>query len=380
MKHSVSCFFALLLLLAVTVTASAQISTGSLRGAVSDPVKAAISDASVIVKNKATGAERIATANSGGEFIVSNLLAGEYEVKVTAKGFKTYISSVTIQVGDTSTVEVGLEVGDASETVVISGDSTALVNPSDFKVDGVITRKKIDGLPLNGRNFLQLASLEPGVRVTTGAPGDTNNIFNVSVGGGNSALTRLTVDGGNIVEPVNGGAGQNFSVETIQEFQISSFNFDLKTGVTSVGAVNIVSRTGGNEFHGSGFGFYRDNNMGAYPTLNRIPGTPDPFFRRLQAGFALSGPIIKDKLAFFTNFERLNQSTAYSTIHTGVPIVSQLNSVTTSPYKGYLYNVRLDYTINSRHATFLRYSSDNNNVFGPVDDNSLPSDWRVNKN
>jgi carboxypeptidase family protein len=380
MKHSVSCFFAILLLLAVTVAVSAQISTGSLRGAVVDQTKAAISDASVIVKNKATGAERIATANSGGEFIISNLLAGEYEVKVTAKGFKTYISSVTIQVGDTSTVEVGLEVGEASETVVISGDSTALVNPSDFKVDGVITRKKIDGLPLNGRNFLQLASLEPGVRVSTNNPGDANNIFNVSVGGGNSDLTRLTVDGGNIGDPITGGAGQNFSVETAQEFQISSFNFDLKTGVTSVGAVNIVSRTGGNEFHGSGFGYYRDNNMGAYPTLNRLPNNPDPSFRRLQAGFSLGGPIVKDKLAFFTNLERLNQSTATSTIHTGAPVFSQFDTVTSSPYKGWLYNVRLDYTINSKHSTFLRYSSDNNNVFAPVESNSLPSAWRVNKN
>ncbi|HEU0183704.1 MAG TPA: TonB-dependent receptor, partial [Blastocatellia bacterium] len=349
-------------------------------GSVGDPTKAAISDASVTVKNKATGAERIATANSGGEFVISNLLPGEYEIKVVAKGFKTYISGVTIQVGDTSTIEVGLEIGEASETVVISGDSTALINPSDFKVDGVITRRKIDGLPLNGRNFLQLASLEPGVRVSIGDPGDANNLFNVSVGGGNSALTRLTVDGGNVVDPVTGGAGQNFSVDTVQEFQISSFNFDLKTGVTSVGAVNIVSRTGGNEYHGSGFGYYRDNHMSAYPTLNRVANNPDPFFRRLQAGFALSGPIIKDKLAFFTNLERLNQTTAYSTIHTGSPVFSQFDTVSSSPYKGWLYNVRLDYTINSKHNTFLRYSSDNNRVFGPVEDNVLPSNWRVNKN
>jgi hypothetical protein len=387
MKHSASCFFALLLLLAAAVVTSAQISTGTLRGSVGDPTKAAISDASVTVKNKATGAERIATANSGGEFIISNLLPGEYEVKVVAKGFKTYISGVTIQVGDTSTIEVGLEIGEASETVVISGDSTTLVNPSDFKVDGVITRRKIDGLPLNGRNFLQLASLEPGVRVSIGDPGDANNLFNVSIGGGNSALTRLTVDGGNVVDPVTGGAAQNFSVDTVQEFQISSFNFDLKTGVTSVGAVNIVSRTGGNEYHGSGFGYFRDHNMSAYPTLNRVANNPDPFFRRLQAGFAFSGPIIKDKLAFFTNLERLNQVTAYSTIHTGsdlaqpgVPIFSQFDAVSSSPYKGWLYNVRLDYSINTKHSTFLRYSSDNNKVFAPVDDNVLPSDWRSNKN
>jgi len=380
MKYSVSSLFALLLLIAVAVAAPAQTPTGALRGSVTDPAKAIISDAVVMVKNKQTGAERAVSSKSSGEFFINSLLPGEYEVKVVAKGFKTHISSVTIQVGDTSTLEVALEVGDASETVVISGDSTALVNPSDYKVDGVITRRKIEGLPLNGRNFLQLASLEPGVRVSVGQPGNANNLFNVSIGGGSTALTRLTVDGGNIVDPVTGNAAQNYSVDTIQEFQISSFNFDLKTGVTSVGAVNIVSRTGGNEYHGSGFGYFRDHNMGAYPVLKRIPNTPDPFFRRLQAGFALGGPIIKNKLAFFNNFERLNQTSAVPTTHLESPIFSQFDTVSSSPYKGYLYNVRLDYTINSKHSTFLRYASDNNRAFAPVENNTLPSDWRVNKN
>ena len=370
----------MMILLGAGLAGAAQIPTGNLRGVVTDPSRALISGAAVTVKNKATGAERSATTKTDGDFQISNLLPGEYEIRVAMKGFKTSLTSATVQVGDTSSIEVSLEIGETTETVVVSGDTTAVVNPSDFKVDGVITRQKIDGLPLNGRNFLQLASLEPGVRVSTGSPGDANNLFNVSIGGGNSDLTRLTVDGGNIVDPVTGGAGQNFSVDTVQEFQISSFNFDLSTGVTSVGAVNIISRTGGNEYHGSGFGYYRDNNMSAYPTLNRLTNGQDHFFRRLQAGFTLGGPIIKDKLAWFTNLERLNQTTAYSTIHTGAPIFRQFDTVSSSPYRGWLYNLRLDYTINSRHSTFLRYSSDNNKVFAPTSQNVLPSNWRVNKN
>src|SRR5262245_18242340 len=376
MKYSVSSFFALLLMIAVTVAAPAQTPTGALRGSVTDQAKAIVSDAVVTMKNKDTGAKREVSSKSSGEFFINNLPPGEYEVEVMSSGFKTHISSVTIKVGDTSTVEVTLEVGDISGGTVTSGDRTARINLSDFKVDGVITRQKIDSLPLNGRNFLQLASLEPGVRVSTGSRGDANNLFNVSIGGGASDLTRLTVDGGNIVDPVTGGAAQNYSVETIQEFEISSFNFDMKTGVTSVGAVNIASRTGTNEYHGSGFGYYRDNHMSAYPTLNRVANNPDPFFRRLQAGFTLGGPIIKNKLAWFTNLEKLNQTTAYSTIHTGAPVFSQFDTVTSSPYKGWLYNLRLDYTINSKHSVFLRYSSDNNKVFGPAAaQNIMPSNW-----
>ncbi|MGE0103047.1 MAG: carboxypeptidase regulatory-like domain-containing protein [Blastocatellales bacterium] len=363
-----------------STTLTAQTPTGSIRGGVADPSKAVIGGAKVTVRNRSTGTERVGITDTDGEFVISNLLPGEYEIKVTMKGFKTSLSVVTVQVGDTTHYELSLEIGETSETVVISADTSSVVNTTDFKVDGVITRQKIDSLPLNGRNFLQLASLEPGVRVSTGNPGEYNNLFNVSIGGGDSSLTRLTVDGGNVVDPVTGSAAQNFSVETVQEFQISSFNFDLSTGVTSVGAVNIVSRTGSNDYHGSGFGFYRDNNMAAYPTLNRVANNPDPFFRRLQAGFSLGGPVIRDKLVWFTNLERLNQTSAYSTIHTGVPVFSQFDTVTSSPYRGWLYNLRLDYTINSRHSTFLRFSSDVNNVFAPVSQNVLPSNWRSNRN
>jgi hypothetical protein len=351
-----------------------------MRGTVTDPSKAVISGAEVVIINQNTGAERRVTTDSDGNFAVPNLAPGEYEVKTTMKGFKSGLATVTLKVGDTITHDISLEIGEATETVVISTDSSAVVNTADFKVDGVITRQKVDGLPLNGRNFLQLAALEPGVRISTGNPGDANNLFNVSIGGGNSDLTRLTVDGGNIVDPVTGGAAQNFSVDTVQEFQISSFNFDLATGVTSVGAVNIVSRTGRNDIFGSAFAFYRDNNMAAYPALNRVANNPDPFFRRLQAGFTLGGPLIKDRFFWFTNLERLNQTTAFSTVNTGVPVLSQFDAVTSSPYRGWLYNLRFDYIVNSKHSLFLRYSSDNNQTFAPVTQNVLPSNWRVNKN
>lgn len=367
------------LVLAITVFGQ-QTPSGTLRGTVSDPSKSVLANATVTVRNRNTSAERSVTTGTDGTYLISNLIPGEYELKIVMTGFKTQLVVVTVQIGETLTLDTPLEIGQTTETVVVSADMVTTINTSDFKVDGVISRQKVDGLPLNGRNFLQLASLEPGVKVSTGNPGEYNNLFNVSIGGGESNLTRLTVDGANIVDPVNGSAGQNFSVETVQEFQISSFNFDLSTGVTSVGAVNIVTRTGGNEYHGTAFTFYRDNNMAAYPTLNRVASNPDPFFRRLQAGFAVGGPIVKDKLVFFTNLERLNQSANYSTIHTGSPVFSQFDTVSSSPYKGWLYNGRLDYTINSRHTAFLRYSSDNNSVVAPETFNTLPSNWRANEN
>ena len=387
MQRSVSLlFFFTSIILTIILPSMAQVPTGALRGTVTDPSKAVISGATVTVKNKGTGAERIATSKTDGDFLINNLLPGEYEVKVTMSGFKTNLSSVTVQVGDTVTTEIALEIGQQSETVVVSGDSTAVVNTSDFKVDGVITRQKIDNLPLNGRNYLTLASLEPGVRVSTSNPGDANSLVNVSIGGAASELTRLTVDGGSIVDYTTGGAGQNFSIESVQEFQISSFNFDMATGVTSVGAINIVTRTGANNFFGSAFAFYRDHNIAAYPLLKRNQIDPDPFFRRLQSGFSVGGPIKKDKLLWFFNLEKLNQDAVFSTIHTGYKLsptlspLSQFDTVTLSPFDETLTNARMDYRLNNAHSFFVRYSGDNNKTFAPVTTNTLPSDWRTNKN
>ncbi len=388
MQHSVSRSLLLIFLfLALTVAAAAQVPTGALRGIVTDPSKALIAGAEVTVKNKETGAERGATSKSDGVFLVSNLLPGEYEVKVTMQGFKAHISSVTIQVGDTANTEIALEIGAQNETVVISGDSTSVVNTSDFKVDGVITRQKIDNLPLNGRNYLSLAALEPGVRISTSNPGDANSLVNVSIGGAPSALTRLTVDGGSIVDYVTGGAGQNFSIESVQEFQISSFNFDLATGVTSVGAINIVTRTGGNDYHGSAFAYFRDHNLAAYPLLKRDPLNPDPFFRRLQSGFSVGGPVKRDKVFWFFNLEDLNQDAVFSTIHTGYRLpgtnifpLSQFDTVSPSPFDQFLTNARVDYHHSANHNFFVRYSGDVSEAFAPVEGNVLPSNWRKNRN
>ncbi|MFL6275632.1 MAG: carboxypeptidase regulatory-like domain-containing protein [Blastocatellia bacterium] len=355
----------------------AQNPTGAIRGTVTDPQGAIVPNATVTVTNKATGESRKINTGSDGIYAVENLLPGDYEVKIEAQGFSTQVITAPVQVGNTTNGDAALRVGTKEEIVEIQAEAPQ-IDKTNYKIDGVIGRQKIDALPLNGRNFLQLASLEPGVGVTTKNPGSQNNLFNVSIGGASSALTRLTVDGGSILDPVCGGAAQNFSTETIQEFQISTFNFDLSTGITSVGAINIVSRTGSNDLHGSAFLFFRDHSISALPTYFRPSRNFDPFFRRYQYGGSLGGPIKKDRAFFFGNYERLDQTSAISTVVTGFPGSSAFNAVTTSPYKGNLANVRADFKINDKMNAFARYSHDDNDVFAPDADNTLPSNWRVN--
>ena len=381
--------FKLLLLTVTLLTFAARTSlpvmaqnpTGSIRGTVTDQQGAVIQNATVTVTNKATGDTR--TANTGGDgiYAVENLLPGEYDVKIEATGFATQnMTSVVVQTGSTTSGDASMRAGAKGEVVDVVAEAPT-INKESYKIDGVITRQKVDALPLNGRNFLQLALLEPGVGVSTKNPGSQNNLFNVSIGGADAALTRLTVDGGSILDPVCGGAAQNFSTETIQEFQISTFNFDLSTGITSVGSINIVSRTGTNDFHGNAFLYFRDHSLSAVPTLFRPSKSFDPFFRRYQYGGAFGGPIKKDKIFFFGNVERLDQTSAIASFITGAPQLAFFNTTTSSPYKGILGNVRVDIPkLTGKNNLFARYSHDDNNVFAPDADNTLPSDWRVNKN
>lgn len=366
------------LVMNTALPALAQNPTGSIRGVITDPQGAVVTNATITVKNKATGDVRKVDAGSDGLYTVPNLLPGEYEVSVSAEGFSTTNLPVTVSVGTSTAGDVSLKVGGRGEVIDVVAAGATLEKDSTA-VAGVINQKKIEALPLNGRNFLQLAALEPGVSVSANNPGAQNNLFSVSIGGASAALTRLTVDGGSIVDPVCGGAAQNFSTESVQEFQISTYNFDLSTGVTSVGAVNIVTRTGSNDLHGSGFLYFRDDKLAAIPTLNKPSREFDPEFRRYQYGGSIGGPIKKDKAFFFGNIEWLDQNSVVSNVVTGFAPFTQFNTSFSSPYEGVLANVRADIKLSDKNNLFARYSFDNNSTLAPDGNNILPSRWRDNR-
>ena len=359
----------------------AQVPTGALAGAVTDATGAVVPNAVVTLTNKETGATRTVESNSEGFYSAPSLPAGEYEMKVVAKGFSALLRTATVQTGSTTTVNLSLQVGQTNEIVTVTGATATTINYESNTVQGVVTRQQIDSLPLNGRSFLSLAQLEPGVTVQLGNPAQFNAQFNVSVLGGPSSHTAITIDGGNVRNPVEGGTGQNFSQEVVQEFQLSSTNFDLSTGITAFGAINIVTRGGSNEFHGSGYFYFRDHNMAAYPSLGRTAVTNDPFFARRQGGFTLSGPVKKDKLQFFFNLEYTNQSGVY-VVQPDLPSVAGFRTIAPAPYTGKQLSGRVDYRYSDKHSLFLRYSHDGNRNSGPfaAGTPTLPSNHVSNKN
>src|SRR5215510_5722082 len=358
----------------------AQVPTGTITGTVIDPSGAVIQKATVTLTNKDTGVSRVVQSTESGTYTAASLAPGSYDVRVEATGFAPMVRTIDITTGATTTVNLSMQVGTAKETVDIQAEAPT-INLESNTVQGVVSRQQIDNLPLNGRSFLNLAQLEPGVTVAAGNPAQFNAQFNVSVLGGPASHTAITVDGGNIRNPVEGSTGQNFSQEVVQEFQLSSTNFDLSTGITAFGAINIVTRGGGNDFHGSGYFYFRDHNIAAYPSLARNSITDDPFFARRQSGFVISGPIKKDKLQFFFNFEYTNQAGVY-VVQPDLPSVAAFATIAPAPYTGKQLSGRVDYHLNDKHSLFIRYSHDGNKNSGPFTAAipTVPSNFVANKN
>ena len=359
----------------------AQTATGTISGTVTDESGAVIPSATVTITNKATGSARTLTANSEGLYSAPALPAGDYDVRVEMQGFRTEVRPTQVLAGSSTTVNLKLSVGATQEVVNVEA-ATAQINYDSHTVAGSIERSTIQDMPLNGRSFLQLGSLEPGVTVVTGAQGARNAPIQISILGGATNLysttnsTLLTLDGLSIMDRLDGGnTDLNFSQEMVQEFQITSLNFDLGTGMTANGAVNIVSRSGGNDFHGSGFYFYRDHNMAAYPGLKRSPQNPNPYFARKNPGFYLGGPIKKDKMFFFFNYEVTDQLQAV-TFQPDIVSIQPLAANFSSPAHYHSLNARFDYRFSDKHTAFLRYTHDGNAAFGPeVGQPSEPSAW-----
>src|SRR5207247_732473 len=170
--------------------------TGSIRGVVKDQRGAVITNASVTVTNKATGSARTAKPGNDGIYAVENLPAGDYEIKIEAEGFATQNILVVVQVGGTTPGDASLRVGAKGEVVDVVAEAP-IIDKQNYKIDGVVNRMQVDNLPLNGRNFLQLALLEPGVAVSSvdNPRYSPNHFFRVSVAGGSQSLTTIPVDG-----------------------------------------------------------------------------------------------------------------------------------------------------------------------------------------
>jgi hypothetical protein len=366
----------LLIALAAVGAANAQTPTGVIAGVVRDRSGAVVTGAKVKLVALATGLTRAASTSEQGDYSFPALLAGEYEVSTEVQGFRRIVRQATVEAGATTTTDLEMVVGEMKDSTTIDGASPQMHYES-HTVGGLVTQNQIQDLPLNGRSFLELAKLEPGVQPPTRA--SSNRMFVPALGqpvGNSGRGTRVTIDGGSIMAVGNGGSAMGLSQEEVQEFQISTVSFDLSTGITDGAAINVVTRSGGNDLHGTGVYFFRDHNLAAYPAAGSRLSNPDPFFQRRQFGFALGGPIRRDRAFFFGNWERNEQRGVVATTLLA-PEFAHLSRITPSPYFGNQLSLRLDGRPSSAHTAFIRYSHDGVRAFGPPtpQPNAYPSFW-----
>jgi hypothetical protein len=329
------------------IFAQATISTGSIQGVLTDPSGSVIPGASVTITNKDTGQTLKLTSSATGAYTSGGLLPGTYVVHVEAHNFKTTQATLLVQVGVTTSGNLKLEVGAASTVVTVS-EQTLQVNTEQPTVQGVVTREQIENLPVNGRNFLDLAQLEPGVQIQDGGNFDPtkNGYSSISFGGRFGRTARIEVDGIDISDETVGTTTQNVPASAIDEFQVSQSSLDLSTELTSSGAVNITTRSGTNTLHGGGYFYDRNDGLAA---------KVGPFLRH-QYGAYLGGAIIKDKLFFFGTGERTRQDLAATVL---VPAPFPSGSYT-SPYRDMLYLGRLDWHVKASWNVFFRFSYEQN--------------------
>ena len=375
-----SFFLSLCLWLSVQQNNFGQVPVCNISGNVRDTAGAVITSARVLAVGADTGLKRHAVTSEVGFYQFTNLPPGPYSIEINEPGFRSELRRITVQIGDHPSVDFTLAPGSPNERVEVATELAA-INTSEYGVASSINRFEIENLPLNGRGFLELAQLEPSVKVVSvtnpGALG--NNYQQVLFGGAYYSQTHISIDGSTVGDRFVGGTSQNFSQESIQEFQVSSFNFDLSNGNSASGAINIVTRRGSNDLHGAGFYYFRDHNLSAYPGLQRDARNQTPFFVRRQGGFNVGGPLKRDRLFWFTNYEHNNQDAVFA-IANNHPIFSKFDGVYPNPLTLDLFNVRLDYPINDRFRTFLRFSLDKNNAIAPAGIVGMPSNWQTLRN
>ncbi len=362
---------ALLVLAGSLATAiCAQAPTGRIEGTVTDSSGGVLPGVKVTVTQKARGRTFTTISDSGGNYAVAALEPADYTIEFEVAHFKTGILNVRVEVGKVTPGNISLEVGEVEETVRVSASEETQMDTTRGTITGIITAPQLENLPTNGRNFLDLASLEPGIQVVDAASLElTKTGFTaVSIAGSEGRTTRIQVDGIDITDEVVGTTTQNFSLDAIQGFQISEFTLDPSTSLSNTGAINIVTRSGSDELHGSAYAFWRDHNF-----ASTILGVDAPF-HRIQAGLRAGGPIVRDKVFWFLSYEQTGQHNAVFLFPTA-PFDTAFTGFVASPFPEHLGTGRLDWNATPRTHVFARFTHDDNdgltgfggNVLSPVE-------------
>lgn len=356
-------------LLAAGMLAAQTNSTGAVSGTVKDPTGRVIASAVVTLTEPGTSLHQTTITDSSGNYVFTSLSPGSYAVSAVAPGFSTSKQSAVVRVNLITSANFALKLGAATQTVEVSGTAgTVQVDTTTAAVGGVITAEQIKNLPQIGRNFLDLAQLQPGVQMIDGGNFDPtkNGFAGLSVQGAEGRTTEINVNGADISDQTVGTTTINLAPSSIHGFQVSQSSGDTSSDIGNAGQVNITTQRGSNNWHGDAFANYRSARFSANPTL----ATVKPPFKQNQDGLSLGGPLWKNRVYFFVNGERYDRD-AYSAVQ--MPDFAQYNGFFLTPGFEKDADARVDWQISKNLSAFYYFAHGSNRIVPPsvIGGNSL---------
>lgn len=359
-----------------TLPLVAQVATGDINGRVTDTSNAVVPNSAVMAKNPSTGFSRSTVSGSTGEYAITLLPPGTYEVTAALKGFATTVmKAVEVNVGAKVVVDFQLKPAAVAETVTVT-EEAALVESTKSDLGGVVSPKEVQNLPLITRNFASLAYIIPEARPVGSYDPTKTRVGSISLSGGDGRNVSINVDGGDNKDNVVGGLLQNFTIEGIQEFNVQTHRFGAETAHSQGGVINVISKSGTNEFHGSGFGFFRDRSLRTKDYFEDVGNQEKPTFNRQQFGGSVGGPIIKDKLFIFGAYEHIRERQENNVDPSVVNELklapgAQFVPVIPNPYDDTQYTIKSDFNISERQRMSFRWAQQNNAI--PNDQVDVPA-------
>jgi hypothetical protein len=321
----------LVLIAAAFTPAFGQLTTADIVGTATDSTGAIVPNANVLLINLATHEQRKATTNATGDFLFTLLPTGHYSITVKYPGFKTYTTKdLAVEAGDRARADAHLELGAESQTVEVSAE-TPLLQAESATVSSTVTAKAVQDLPLNGRNFVQLVQLVPGANegpgnglTSGGRPDDRRSTSGFSVNGQDDTLNNYVIDGIDDNERVIGTIGVKPNVEGIQEITVQTNSYSAEAGRTAGGVVNIVTRSGTNQFHGTAYEYFRNDIFDGRNVFQTTGAKPE--LRQNQYGGSIGGPIFRDRTFFYGDYEGFRQVSGL-TYQSTVPTLDEYNDI-----------------------------------------------------
>jgi len=363
MKKIISSMIVLCSLWLAAAPAVAQQTTGTITGRILDDQGSAVPGATVTVKNPATGFTRTDVSDGEGIFRLNALPVGTYDLTSELQGFsKVENKGIVVNVGQTLDLNFTLKLASVSESITVNAD-TPLIQTSSSSVGGVVDVSRIESLPLNGRQFANAALTIAGVGLGFHSDPTKSTQYSPQIGGGNGRNVNYQIDGGDNNDDTVGGLLQLFPLEAIQEFNFVTQRYKAEYGRSNGGVMNIVTKSGTNDFHGSGFTNFRDTSLNAKTKTEKINNLPKGGYERYQYGGSFGGPIVQNKAHFFAAYERTQQDTTQSVSTLG--LFPDQDGVFPTPMRENLFTAKASANLTPMQYLSVRYGRNTNSqVYG----------------